>query len=52
MLHASATSEQVIDFKRHVAEWNEFIVYMHDQYIDDLDRKYRDEDGKEAKGSH
>lgn len=49
VLHANATPEETINFKKQAAEWNEFIVHMHDQYIDDLDRKYRDKDGKEVK---
>ena len=35
VLHANATPEETINFKKQAAEWNEFIVHMHDQYIDD-----------------
>ena len=47
MLHANATPAETINFKRQAAEWNEFIVQMHDEYIDELDRKYRDKDENE-----
>ena len=47
VLHANATPAETINFKRQAAEWNEFIVQMHDEYIDELDRKYRDKDENE-----
>ena len=49
MLHTNATPAETINFKRQAAEWNEFIVQMHDEYIDELDRKYRDKDENELK---
>ena len=49
VLLANATDEDIINFKRRVAEWNDFIVYMHDQYLEEIDRKYRDANGKEIK---
>ena len=52
MLHANATPEETIKFKRQAAEWNEFILHMHDEYIDELNRKYRDADGKELSWEH
>ena len=52
VLHANATPAETINFKRQAAEWNEFIVQMHDEYIDELDRKYRDEDGNELNWDH
>ena len=52
VLHANATPAETINFKRQAAEWNEFIVHMHDEYIDELDRKYRDEDGNELNWDH